>query len=106
MVAVTEHADVQKNYGSVMQLAQNNTVPDLFKSKTKIEESRTTDAGGRAIPVIDFSGLHVPGKRAETVEQMRAAGEEWGFFQVCCCCCCRLLGGFQIGPFGFFESSF
>jgi hypothetical protein len=88
MVAVTEHADVRKNYGSVMQLSQSNTVPDLFKSKTKIEESRTADAGGRAIPVIDFSGLHVPEKRAEIVEQMRAAGEEWGFFQVCCCCCC------------------
>jgi hypothetical protein len=82
MVAVTEVADVRKNYGSVMELAGGQTVPDVFKINAKIEECRTVAAGGRAIPVVDLSGLHGE-KRAELVEQMRAASEEWGFFQVC-----------------------
>ncbi|CAK9232606.1 unnamed protein product [Sphagnum troendelagicum] len=81
MVAVTEVADVRKNYGSVMQLAGGQTVPDVFKINAKIEECRTVAAGGRAIPVVDLSGLHGE-KRAELVEQMRAASEEWGFFQI------------------------
>jgi isopenicillin N synthase-like dioxygenase len=81
MVAVTEVADVRKNYGSVMQLAGGHTVPDVFKINAKIEECRTVAAGGRAIPVVDLSGLHGE-KRAELVEQMRAASEEWGFFQI------------------------
>ncbi|CAM6059439.1 unnamed protein product [Sphagnum tenellum] len=81
MVAVTEVADVRKNYGSVMQLAAGQTVPDVFKLNAKIEECRTVAAGGRAIPVVDLSGLHGE-KRAELVEQMRAASEEWGFFQI------------------------
>jgi isopenicillin N synthase-like dioxygenase len=81
MVAVTEVADVRKNYGSVMQLAGGQTVPDVFKINAKIEECRTVAAGGRAIPVVDLSGLHGE-NRAELVEQMRAASEEWGFFQI------------------------
>ncbi|CAK9276011.1 unnamed protein product [Sphagnum jensenii] len=58
-----------------------DTVPDVFKINAKIEECRTVAAGGRAIPVVDLSGLHGE-KRAELVEQMRAASEEWGFFQI------------------------
>jgi len=82
MVAVTEVADVRKNYGPVMQLAGAQTVPDVFKINAKIEECPTVAAGGRAIPVVDLSALHGQ-KRAELVEQMRAASEEWGLFQVC-----------------------